>query len=100
LTLSLPREQPPPAPAPLSTTVREAVPAATGTLVAEADMQDFELQDLAEQVGNLMKETVGLTLRFHLRIELGPALQVPETTLAKVNGLLEDVSEKLRLVKG
>jgi hypothetical protein len=48
-------------------------------------MQDFELQDLAEQVGNLMKETVGLSLRFHLQIELGPALQVSETTLTKVN---------------
>jgi hypothetical protein len=68
--------------------------------VAEADMQDFELQDLAEQVGILMKETVGLNLRFHLRVELGPASQVSEATLAKVNGLLEEVSKRLRLERG
>ena len=63
-------------------------------------MQDFELQDLAEQVGNLMKETVGLTLRFHLRIELGPASQVSEAVLAKVNEILDEVSKKLRLERG
>jgi hypothetical protein len=65
--------------------------------VAEADVQDFELQDLAEQVGNLMKETVGLNLRFHVRVELGPASQVSETVLVKVNEILDEVSEKLRM---
>ena len=60
-------------------------------------MQDFELQDLAEQVGNLMKETVGLNLRFHVRVELGPASLVSEVALAKVNEILDEVSEKLRM---
>ena len=68
--------------------------------IAEADLQVFELQDLAERVGNLMKETVGLNLRLHLRIELAPASQVSEVALVKVNGILEEVSEKLRLERG
>jgi hypothetical protein len=100
---SLPQEptsRPTPAPSP-TTEVREPVSTLVPTmLVAEADVQDFELQELAEQVGNLMKETVGLNLRFHLRMELGPALQVSEATLAKVNEILDEVSEKLRMKRG
>ena len=38
-----------------------------------------------------------LNLHFHVRVELGPASQVSEAVLAKVNDLLEEVSEELRL---
>jgi hypothetical protein len=100
---SLPQEQPlrpTPALSSPAPTVHEPVATFVPTLlVAEADLQNYELQDLAEQVGNLMKETVGMNLRLHLRIELGPASQVSEATLARVNDLLAEVSEKLRLEK-
>jgi hypothetical protein len=96
--LSLPREQPVhPTPGSSSPTVRESAPVIPGTLVAEADMQGYELQDLAEQIGNLTRETVGLNLRFHLRIELGPTEQISVETLAKVNEIMAEVSEKLKL---
>lgn len=96
--LSLPPEQPAHSPHGSSpTAVREVAPAVPGTLVAEADMQDFELQDLAEQVGNLTKAAIDLTLRFHLRVELGPSSQVSEATLVEVNEILAEVSEKLKL---
>lgn len=96
--LSLPHERPPqPTPGPASPTVREIAPVIPGTLVAEADMQDYELQDLAEQIDNLTRETVGLNLRFHLRIELGPTEQISVETLAKVNEIMAEVSEKLKL---
>ncbi len=77
--------------------VRETTPTIAGTLVAEADMQDYELQDLAEQVGNLTRATVGLTLRLHLHIEPGPTEQISDETLAKVNEIMAEVSEKLKL---
>jgi hypothetical protein len=96
--LSLPHERPPqPTPGPASPTVRESAPVIPGTLVAEADIQGYELQDLAEQIGNLTRETVGLNLRFHLRIELGPTEQISVETLAKVNEIMAEVSEKLKL---
>lgn len=60
-------------------------------------MQDYELQNLAEQVGQLTKGTIGLNLTFRLRVELGPTVQISEATLAKVNDLLAEVSEKLNL---
>lgn len=100
--LSLPRE---PITRPASTpplTIRETPPVAAvpSVLVAEADLQDYELQNLAEQVGQLTKETIGLTLTFHLRIELSPAAQVSEATVGKVNEILAEVSDKLKLERG
>ncbi|HVB60472.1 MAG TPA: hypothetical protein VNE61_04685, partial [Ktedonobacteraceae bacterium] len=100
--LSLPSEpvaRPAPVPPP-SLTIREsAAPAAPGMLVAAADLQEYEIQNLAEQVGQLTKETIGLNLSFHLRVELGPAAQISEATIAQVNELLAEVSERLRLRK-
>ncbi|MGB8348652.1 MAG: hypothetical protein WCD86_27475, partial [Ktedonobacteraceae bacterium] len=99
--LSLPSEpvaRPASTPPP-SLTIRESAPAAPGMLVAAADLQEYEIQNLAEQVGQLTKEAVGLNLSFHLRVELGPAAQVSEATIAQVNELLAEVSEKLRLRK-
>ena len=56
-----------------------------------------EIQDLYDQLGDLVKATVGLNLQFTLRMELGPAAQVSEERLAKMNELLAEVSDKLRL---
>jgi len=50
-----------------------------------------------DQLGDLMKATVGLNLQFHLRIELGPASRASDETIDKVNDLLSEVSRKLRL---
>ncbi len=73
------------------------VTSAPGTLVAEAPLQVEEIQDLYDQLGDLVKATVGLNLRFHLRVELGPASKVSEERRATFNELLAEVSEKLRL---
>jgi hypothetical protein len=99
--LSLPRGRPPqPTPGSASPTVREIAPVTPGTLVAEADMQDYELQGLAEQASNLTRETVDLNLRFHLRVELSPTAQISDATLTKVNEIMAEVSEKLKLERG
>ena len=94
------REQPAqhtPSPLPQSTLRESTVTSAPGALVAEAPLQVEEIQDLYDQLGDLVKATVGLNLQFTLRMELGPAAQVSEERLAKMNELLAEVSDKLRL---
>jgi hypothetical protein len=101
--VSLPREQaaqqvPSVSPQP---SIHELRPTATsGMLVAEAPLEIGEIQNLNDQLSDLTKASVGLGLKFHLRIELGPASQVSDETVAKMNELLADVSEKLRLERG
>ena len=68
-------------------------------LVAEAPLEIEEIQNLNDQISDLTKASVGLALKFHVRIELGPASQVSDETVAKMNELLEEVSDKLRLRK-
>jgi hypothetical protein len=91
--------QPTPSPLPQSTLRESTVTSAPGTLVAEAPLQVEEIQDLYDQLGDLVKATVGLNLRFHVRIELGPTSRTSDETIDKVNGLLSEVSDKLRLQK-
>jgi hypothetical protein len=102
--LSLPQEQPARSTSASASTsapptvLRESVVVASpGQLIAEANLKDYEIQNLADLIGELTKETVGLKLTFHLRVELGPTSEVSEATLAKVNELLAEVSEELRL---
>ena len=96
----MPREQPAPhipfTPPPV--TLREStLTAASGMLVADAPLQVEEIQDLYDQLGDLVKAAIGLNLQFRLRIELGPASRVSDETVDRVNALLSEVSEKLRL---
>jgi hypothetical protein len=106
--LSLPREQRThsaystisAAPTP-SASVREPISvAAPGQFIAEATIGDYEIQNLADLIGELRKETIDLELIFHLRVELGPISKVSDTKLAKVNELLAEVTEELRLRRG
>ncbi len=76
--------------------VRESVP---GVLVAEAPLRVDEIQNLNDAIADLVKAAVGLNLQFHVRIELGPASQVSDAMLEKINELLSEVSQKLRLKK-
>jgi len=98
----VPREQPAPRipVTPPQATLREStVTEAPGMLVADAPLQVEEIQDLYDQLGDLVKAAVGLNLQFRLRIELGPASRVSDETVDRVNALLSEVSEKLRLQK-
>ena len=98
--VSLPREQaaqqvPSASPQPSIHDVRPT--AMSGMLVAEAPLEIEEIQNLNDQLSDLTKASVGLGLKFHVRIELGPASQVSDETMAKMNELLAEVSEKFRL---
>jgi hypothetical protein len=77
--------------------IRE-MPGAYG-LSTEATLEVYELQNLAEQLGALERETVGLKLTYHVRIDLESSSTTPisEEVRDKVNALLSEVSDKLNL---
>ncbi len=100
LNYCMPREQPAqhvPATTPQVAVRESRLVSVSGMLVTEAPLQVDEIQNLSDQIADLMKAAVGLNLPFHLRIELGPASQVSDETIARVNELLYEVSDKLRL---
>lgn len=68
-----------------------------GVLMAEAYLQPNQLQDLADQLGDLKKAVVGYDLKLHVRIELGGAKTPPPELVAKINALLAEVVKELRL---
>ncbi len=65
--------------------------------MAEASLREDEIQNLSDTIGELTKTAVGLNMQFRLRVELGPVSQVPDETMARINELLSEVSDKLRL---
>jgi hypothetical protein len=82
--LRVPSGPPPPPP-----------PPDRGVLTAEAELAVYELQDLAEKVGELLEATAGYDLTFRLRIELGE--DPPDEMIDAVNEVLGDVLEDLKL---
>lgn len=83
---------PPPPPPPPSTP-----PAKAGVLVAEADLRPNEIQDLADEIGEISAAAVGLELKFHIRIEVGGDVKPKEEVKETINQKLKNVSEKLKL---
>jgi hypothetical protein len=75
-------------------------PIPEGVLVAEADLEPAQIQDLADVVPKLLeiKTKANSPLRFHVRIEMGDAeTQPPDAAVKDVNALLKDVEEDLQL---
>jgi hypothetical protein len=66
-------------------------------LVAEAELQPSEIQDLADQVGELKKAAAGLELKFTVRLEISGPGKSDESVVAKLNDLLKAVSDQLQL---
>jgi hypothetical protein len=73
------------------------LPRKPGVLVAAADLQVSQIQDLAEHVAELAKLAVGFDLTFHLRVEFSGTSRPSEEIIAKMNKLLSEVSEVLKL---
>ncbi len=66
-----------------------------GVHVAEAELETYELQDLADALGDLGKAAAGYDLKFHVRIELGG--DPPDEVVERVSALLKEVSETLQV---
>jgi hypothetical protein len=89
VTLRVPESLPP-----------ELPPIAEGFLVAEADLEPAQIQDLGDIVPKLLeiKARTNSPLRFHVRIEMGDAeTQPPDDAVKDVNALLKDVKESWQL---
>ena len=50
-----------------------------------------------ENVSELTRAAIGLDLKFLLRVELGSNPPPPEEAVVKINQLLQEVSEQLKL---
>ena len=80
-------------PAPTAATSTTAPP---GVHVATAYLKPNQIQDLADQIGEIGTTAVGHDLKVQVRIELGGKTPVPKDLITKINGLLHDVSRELK----
>ena len=80
-------------------TVREepSEPKPRGLLMAEDVLEANGIQDLADQIPAIFKAAVGNTLKFNIRIEFGGETTPDPEAVEKINELLAEVSDKLRL---
>ena len=69
----------------------------TGVLVAEADLEAHGIQDLAEQIPGITSASVGTNLNFNIRVEFGGETPPDPDAVEKINKLLAEVSENLKL---
>ncbi len=81
------------------TAVREAppVPRPRGLLSAEAVLEANAIQDLADQIPEIARAAVGNALKFNLRVEFGGKTPPDPAAVEKINQLLSEVSDELRL---
>ena len=69
-------------------------------LVASADFEPSEIQNLAEAMPQLLdvKAKANVSVKFHVRIEVGDGRETPsQETADKINAALKDVRDGLRL---
>ena len=72
-------------------------PKPPGLLVAEAVLEANGIQDLADQVPEIAKAAVGNNLQFNIRVELGGETPPDPEAVEKINELLAEVSDNLKL---
>ncbi len=72
-------------------------PKPKGLLIAEAVLEANGIQDLADQIPDITKAAVGNDLKFNLRIEFGGETAPDPEAVDKINALLAEVSEELKL---
>ena len=68
-----------------------------GTVTGEATLEANGIQDLAEQIPGLTMASVGKSLKFNVRIELGGDEAPDPATIEEINSLLSNVSEEWKL---
>jgi hypothetical protein len=73
-------------------------PPKSGTLVAEADLQPSQIQDLSDAMGDLLKAAEGNELRFRLRMELGREEAPPQPVIDQINAVLKKIADEMRFI--
>ena len=72
-------------------------PVKPGVLVAEANLEPVQIQDLADHVGDLTKATAGQQTKYKLRIEFGGDKRPSDQQIKKVNDILKEITDDLEL---
>jgi hypothetical protein len=73
-------------------------PPGSGILVGEAELTAPQIQDLAEEIGAIIRAAAGFNLRFRLRLELDDARNRPaENILTEINRHLAKIAPNLKL---
>ena len=70
-----------------------------GLFVAEAALEGNGIQDLADQIPDILEAAVGYPLEFRVRIEFGGETAPDQAKVDKINALLSEASEDLKLGK-
>jgi hypothetical protein len=65
--------------------------------VAAAYLQTHELQDLVERIAEIKSAAAGIDLKFRIQIEVGGESQPSDYAIARLNQLLQEISENLDL---
>ena len=68
-----------------------------GHLTAETELEAVGIQDLSDILPKILDAAVGAGIRFSVRIELGEETPPDPETVEKLNELLAEVSDKLKL---
>lgn len=73
------------------------LPERPGVRVAAADLDIGQFQDLADQLSEIKKAAVGFELKLHVRIEVNGTRPVPPEVVERINSLLSQVANEIRL---
>ena len=68
-----------------------------GMFVAEASLQAHGIQDLADHIPEIAQAAAGSALSFSIRIELGDDTAPDQSVVDKINALLSEVADDLKL---
>jgi hypothetical protein len=94
LKLTLPTKSPVVKPAEPSPPVLVPRP---GLRIASAEVDIGQFQDLADQLSEIKKAAAGFDLKLHVRIEVSGAKPVPDQVVERINELLGQVSNSIKL---
>lgn len=72
-------------------------PPTPGVRTAEAYLESYELQDLAEHIGEVTKLAAGLDLKIRVSIELGGAPKSSDAAVSKINEILKQISDQFQI---
>jgi len=69
----------------------------SGVKHTAGDLEVDEIQNLADEVGELVSAAAGYGIRFHVRVDAGTDESLPDDISARLNEILGRVSDKLQL---
>jgi len=69
----------------------------SGVKHTAGDLEVDEIQNLADEIGELVSAAAGYGIRFHVRVDAGTEESLPDDVSARLNEILKQVSDKLQL---